>query len=105
MDAGAFIAPECGGQNPDDLADETPSKGKEESAMKINHIRIEPVGEGWAVKQDFADNLLVFSSGARAEDAAIALAQRLASAGQASEVSVFLRDGALAGRYACPPTT
>jgi hypothetical protein len=70
--------------------------------MTVNQIRIEPLGEGWAVRQDLTANLQMFSSGARAEDAAMVLAKRLALAGQASEISVFLRNGTLAGRFACP---
>lgn len=68
----------------------------------VNMIYVEPMADGWAVRQDLADNHQVFSSGAKAEDAAMRLAQRLARAGQPSEVQVYLRGGALAGRFACP---
>jgi hypothetical protein len=68
----------------------------------INMIYVEPMADGWAVRQDEIVNPQVFSSGAKAEDAAIRLAQRLAGAGLASEVLVYLRDGALGGRFTCP---
>ncbi len=72
--------------------------------MLVNKIYVEPMAAGWAVRQDLVDNHQVFSSGAKAEDAAMRLASRLAKAGQASEVHVYLRDGALGGRFACPAT-
>jgi hypothetical protein len=71
----------------------------------INRIYVEPMAEGWAVRQDLVENHQVFSSGAKAEDAAMRLASRLAKAGQASEVHVYLRDGVLGGRFACPVDT
>ena len=70
--------------------------------MTVNMIYVEPMAEGWAVRQDLVDNHQVFSSGAKAEDAALRLAVRLAKAGQPSEVQVYLRGGALGGRFACP---
>lgn len=70
--------------------------------MIVNRIYVEPMAAGWAVRQDLVDNHQVFSSGAKAEDAAMRLAGRLARAGQASEVHVYLRDGVLGGRFACP---
>lgn len=65
-------------------------------------IYVEPLAHGWAVRQDEVDNPQVFASGAKAEDAALRLAERLARAGRSSEVVVYLRNGALAGRFACP---
>jgi len=70
--------------------------------MNVNVIYVEPMAEGWCLRQDLADNHQVFSSGAKAEDAAMRLAARLADAGQASEVRVYLRGGELGGRFACP---
>ncbi len=69
--------------------------------MGVNMIYVEPMADGWAVRQDLVDNHQVFSSGAKAEDAALRLAQRLANAGQPSEVRVYLRGGALGGRFEC----
>jgi hypothetical protein len=68
----------------------------------INVIYVEPMAGGWAVRQDDIVNPQVFASGAKAEDAALRLAQSLAGAGLASEVRVYLRDGALGGRFTCP---
>jgi acetylornithine/succinyldiaminopimelate/putrescine aminotransferase len=68
----------------------------------INVITIEPCANGWAVLQDGVANPQVFTSGARAEEAALRLARRLADAGRSSEVVVYLRDGALGGRFVCP---
>jgi hypothetical protein len=68
----------------------------------VNVIYVEPLADGWAIRQDEIVNPQVFSSGAKAEDAALRLAQRLAAAGHASEVQVYLRDGVLGGRFACP---
>jgi hypothetical protein len=68
----------------------------------ISVIYVEPLADGWAVRQDEIDNPQVFVSGAKAEDAALRLAERLARAGLASEVVVYLRDGAVGGRFTCP---
>ncbi|HEY1929351.1 MAG TPA: DUF2188 domain-containing protein [Caulobacteraceae bacterium] len=68
----------------------------------ISTIYVEPLADGWAVRQAEVDNPQVFNSGAKAEDAALRLAKRLARAGKPSEVVVYLRDGAVGGRFACP---
>lgn len=73
-----------------------------DAALSVNTIVIEPLAEGWALRQDKVDNPQIFSSGAKAEDAARRLAARLARAGQASEIQVFLRDGVMAGRIEWP---
>jgi acetylornithine/succinyldiaminopimelate/putrescine aminotransferase len=67
-----------------------------------NVITVEPCANGWAVLQDGVANAQIFSSGAKAEEAALRLARRLADAGRSSEVLVYLRDGAVGGRFACP---
>ena len=41
----------------------------------------------------------MFEAGGRAEAAARSLAARYAQAGRPTEVNIFLRDGALAGRF------
>ena len=69
----------------------------------VQVIDVRPLGQGWIVRQAGAANPQVFRSGARAEDAARALGQRLAGAGHPAEVRIFLRDGALAGRISCAP--
>jgi hypothetical protein len=45
---------------------------------------------------------MLFTAGAKAEAAARDLARRYADRGQSAEVSIFLRDGALAGRFLHP---
>ena len=62
-------------------------------------ILVAPAGEGWVVRSEAFDNELVFEAGGRAEAAARALAARYAEAGSAAEVSIFLRNGDLAGRF------
>jgi hypothetical protein len=65
-------------------------------------IKVEPLGQAWAVRQGVVENPQVFKSGAKAEDAAISLGLRLAGAGRHTEILVYLRDGALGGRYVYP---
>jgi hypothetical protein len=68
----------------------------------VRVIVVEPFAHGWAVRQPTIDNSQVFVSGAKAEDAALRLGARLADAGEPAEIQVYLRDGALAGRFLCP---
>ena len=65
-------------------------------------ISVAPAGDGWAVSSEALENDLTFDRGARAEAAARALAERYANAGRPAEVEIFLRDGALAGRFMHP---
>lgn len=65
-------------------------------------ISVGPAGDGWVVRSEAFDNELIFEAGARAEAAAQQLAQRYAQAGLPAEVRIFLRDGALAGRFTHP---
>ena len=67
----------------------------------VRVIVVEPFAHGWAVKQPSVDNSQVFASGAKAEDAAMRLGESLANAGLPAEIQVYLRDGALAGRFVC----
>lgn len=62
-------------------------------------ILVSPAGDGWAVRSEAFDNELIFEAGGRAEAAARALADRYARAGNPAEVSIFLRNGDLAGRF------
>ena len=62
-------------------------------------ISVAPFGDGWAVRSDALSSELVFDKGARAEAAARSFAEQQAQAGRPAEVSVFLRDGALAGTF------
>lgn len=65
-------------------------------------ISVEPFGEGWVVRSDQITNGMIYRSGRDAEDAAKGLGVRLADTGQAVEIRIFLRGGALAGRFFCP---
>jgi hypothetical protein len=67
-------------------------------------ISVAPAGDGWAVRSDAFENTLMFEAGGRAEAAARSLAARYAQAGLPAEVRIFLRDGALAGRFMHPAT-
>ena len=66
-------------------------------------ISITAVQDGWSVQGDTVENGMMFLSGAEAEIAARALAQRYSDAGRPTEIEVFLRDGSLAGRYVAVP--
>jgi hypothetical protein len=68
----------------------------------VKVISVEPLALGWALRQPAVDNPQVFASGAKAEDAALRLGARLAAAGDAAEIHIYLRDGALGGRFVCP---
>jgi len=65
-------------------------------ALKISVV---PVGNGWAVRSSSFENEMLFVAGAKAEAAARDLARRYASRGETAEVSIYLRDGAVAGRF------
>jgi hypothetical protein len=62
-------------------------------------ILVSPAGDGWAVRSEAFDNELIFKAGGRAEAAARTLADIYARAGNPAEVSIFLRNGDLAGRF------
>jgi hypothetical protein len=66
-------------------------------------ISVLPAGDGWAVQSRALEDDLTFEAGARAEAAARALADEYAASGGQAEVRIFLRDGALAGRFVHPP--
>ncbi len=65
-------------------------------------ISVTPVGDGWSVASDVFASEMMFLSGAKAEAAARRLAGTLARSGESSEIRIFLRGGALAGRFAVP---
>lgn len=67
------------------------------------HIYVEPASEAWAVLSDLSDNPMIFATGASAEQAARALAHRLADAGEPAVLEIKLRDGVRAGRFLFPP--
>ena len=66
-------------------------------------IAVVPIGDGWAVRTTGLDNEMLFQAGAKAEAAARDLARRSAAAGRSAEVTIFLRDGAVAGRFLHAP--
>ncbi len=65
-------------------------------------VSVRPAGDGWTVQSDAFDSEMMFLSGAKAEAAARRLAGTLAKSGEAAAIRIFLRDGALAGRFAVP---
>jgi hypothetical protein len=65
-------------------------------------ISVSPAEQGWSVRSEALASDLTFERGGRAEAAARALADRLASQGHDAEVRIFLRDGALAGAFTHP---
>ena len=62
-------------------------------------ISVTPIGDGWTIRSDTFDGDMMFLSGAKAEAAARRLARTLADGGEMVEVRIFLRDGALGGRW------
>lgn len=76
------------------------SKATEDGA-DVHRIGVRPFADGWAVSDESFGNPQIFRSGSRAEDAAKNLGARLAEAGYPSEITIFLRDGAIGGRFIC----
>lgn len=68
----------------------------------VYRVRVEPLGDGWAVRSPAVENALVFLKGACAEAAAKALAERLSLAGLDVLIEFQLRDGGIIRRFACP---
>lgn len=71
----------------------------------MERILVEPLAAGWAVRAAPLDNLMVFRSGGAAERAGRELACRLASAGEAAELHLRLKDGTTGARFVCLPPT
>jgi hypothetical protein len=69
----------------------------------MHTITVEPFGEGWSVALDGAADQQIFHSGRDAERTARVLAARFARVGDLSEIVIYLRDGAQAGRIVYPP--
>lgn len=65
-------------------------------------IDVTHAGDGWTVHAETLETDLIFDRGSQAEAAARALAGRYANAGHGAEVRIFLKDGALAGRFVHP---
>jgi hypothetical protein len=66
----------------------------------IPFVTVRPLPSGWQVEA-FGHEPLVFSSGAQAERSARRLAEALAEKEGAAAVRIYLRDGALGGRFLC----
>jgi hypothetical protein len=62
-------------------------------------LTVAPADYGWVLRFPSLDADLFFLSGRRAEAAGRDLAERLAGAGHAVELEVFLRSAATAGRH------
>lgn len=62
-------------------------------------IVVAPEGDAWVVQSEALHSELTFAGGGAAETAARHLADRVAAEGRSAEVRIYLRDGALAGRF------
>lgn len=71
----------------------------------MERIVVEPLAGGWAMRAPGLENLMVFRSGGAAERAGREMALRLASAGEAAELHLRLRDGTTGARFICLPPT
>jgi hypothetical protein len=67
----------------------------------IEIITVAPCQGEWVVRREGQGLRQTYHNGATAEAAARQLGAALASGGQATEIRIFLRDGSLAGRFAC----
>ena len=67
----------------------------------VQVISVEPMSAGWSVRLEGIDPPQIFPSGAKAEAAARQLGDRLSRSGAQAEIRIWLRDGALAGRFVC----
>ena len=68
----------------------------------MRKIEVRALPDGWRVAVGGVANDIVFRSGRAAEETARRLAWRLARAGEASEIWLYLRDGTLAARFVSP---
>lgn len=68
----------------------------------MKEIVVEPLGDAWAVRANGAEPQL-FTRGMLAEEAAQAIAYRLADAGEHLEIHIMLRDGRRGARFVCLP--
>jgi hypothetical protein len=73
-----------------------------EDAM-VHIISVQAAEGGWSVSSDATLNEMMFLSGAKAEQAARKLGEKLAADGQSAEIRIFLRDGVQAARFVCTP--
>ena len=66
-------------------------------------ITVAPIPQGWRIKCSAREHDVSFRSGAEAEATAHSLATEIAEAGDTVVIEIFLRDGALGGRYVHAP--
>jgi hypothetical protein len=69
----------------------------------VHVISVQAAEGGWSVRANAADNEMMFLSGAKAEQAARKLGEKLAADGQTAEIRIFLRDGVQAAKFLCAP--
>lgn len=69
----------------------------------VELITVKPSLGGWRVACEARAHSQSFQSGATAEAAARQLGEAIARGGRPAEIQIFLRDGSLAGRFACAP--
>jgi hypothetical protein len=72
-----------------------------EMVETLELITVRPKPGGWSVACEARGHTQMFQSGATAEAAARQLGAAIARGGQAAEIRIYLRDGSLAGRFAC----
>jgi hypothetical protein len=66
-------------------------------------ITVTPIADGWTVKCAAREREAWFRSGAAAEAAAHRLGSEIAEVGDTAVIEIFLRNGALGGRYVHAP--
>jgi hypothetical protein len=66
-------------------------------------VSVAPAGEGWAVSSDLIDNLMIFKSGAKAEDAAVRLGRAISVLGRPVQIRILLRDGGVVSKPVFSP--
>jgi len=65
-------------------------------------ITVSPAASGWTLDSSELSHPMTFRSGKDAEREARGLAGRLSAAGVTTVVTLRLRDGSIASRFACP---
>jgi len=73
------------------------------SIVMSRTLAVRSAGFGWTLCVDGQDGVLLFATGALAEQTARNLARRLAEAGETVNILIYLRDGSLAGRLRSTP--
>jgi hypothetical protein len=66
-------------------------------------ITVTPIAKGWRIRCAARQPDVLFRSGAAAEAVAHSLAAEIAESGDTAVIEIYLRDGALGGRYVHAP--